>query len=306
MTTEQLTLGFIFLAIAGMVYAITSLTGRARGKVAARIKDLAASEGPGPTGNLFRLPSPAAAPGPGLPARGRARGRERLRQRLLHAGYYRPEAEQVFKIARLALLIVPWPLALLAVLSGAVSLETGAAAGVVLTAPALVAPGMFLDRRKAARHRQFKKALPDFFDMLVMCLESGLALPAAWRKIGGEMREAYPLLHGELKVVEGEIELGGSTGEAIRRCGARTDLDELAGLASVVGQAERLGTGVAKPLRVLADTLRMQRVQRAEELAHKSATKIMFPTLLFIFPGVFAIILGPMAIQVMNLFGGAK
>lgn len=303
MTLDQLTPVLVFLAIAGMVFALSSLTGRTRGRVAARIKELAGADGSGLAAGPFRLAAAAVPPGQGPTSPGRA---DRLRQRLLHAGYYRPEAERAFKAARVALLVAPWPVALLAVLADLVSPETGAAGAGALSAAALVAPGMWLDRRKAGRHRQFKKALPDFFDMLVMCLESGLAFPAAWRKVGGEMREAYPLLHAELKVTEGEIELGGSTGDAIRRCATRTDLDELSSLASVVGQSERLGTGLSKPLRVLADTLRLQRVQRAEELAHKSATKIMFPTLLFIFPGVFAIILGPMAIQVMNLFGGAK
>lgn len=305
MSLEQLTPVFLFLAVTGMVLAVWAITGRTRARVAARIESLA-SETSGAVAGPFRLAAHTDTKGkdPSAPEKTTASGR--LRQRLLHAGYYHPEAQRTFKTVQLTLLIVPWVLALLAFLAGFVSTTYGAAGAGALSAVALVGPGIWLDKRKGARHRVFKKALPDFFDMLVMCLESGLALPSAWRKVGRELNEAYPLLHSELAVADGEMELGGSMGEAIRRCADRTALDELHSLASVVGQAERLGTGLAKPMRVLADTLRLQRVQRAEELAHKSATKIMFPTLLFIFPGVFAIILGPMAIQVMNLFGGGK
>jgi tight adherence protein C len=300
MGVESLIPVFIFLAITGMVLALTSLTGRAQERVSARISALA--------GETPADSAPAAAFRVGADDKAPAEGAKpnRLRERLAHAGYYRPEAEGTFKAVRLGGLVAGWVLGLLAVLADLVSVEYGAGLAAGLSAAALVLPGMWLDNRKAARQREFKKALPDFFDMLVLCLESGLALPAAWRQVGGEMKDAYPVLHAELKLAEREMDLGGALGEAIRRSAARTALDELASLASVVGQAERLGTGLAKPLRVLSDALRVQRVQKAEELAHKSATKIMFPTLLFIFPGVFAIILGPMALQVMNLFGGAK
>jgi tight adherence protein C len=300
MSPEPLIPVFLFLAVTGMVLALTSLTGRAQSRVTARISALA-GEAPAESvpAAAFRVAADATAPADGAKP-------NRLRERLTHAGYYRPEAERTFQSIRLGGVVAAWVTGLLAVLADLVSLESGAFGAAGLSAVALVVPGMWLDNRKAARQREFKKALPDFFDMLVLCLESGLALPAAWRQVGGEMKDAYPVLYGELRLAEREMDLGGVLGDAIRRCAARTALDELSGLASVVGQAERLGTGLAKPLRVLSDALRVQRVQKAEELAHKSATKIMFPTLLFIFPGVFAIILGPMAIQVMNLFGGAK
>ena len=300
MGVESLIPVFIFLAITGMVLALTSLTGRSQARVAARI-DALAGDGTAESAPAaaFRVTTDEKAPSAtGTP--------NRLRERLAHAGFYRPEAERTFQMVRMGGIVAAWVIGLLAVLADLVSLEYAAFGAAGLSAIALVLPGMWLDNRKAARQREFKKALPDFFDMLVLCLESGLALPAAWRQVGGEMKDAYPVLYGELRLAEREMDLGGALGDAIRRAAARTALDELSGLASVVGQAERLGTGLAKPLRVLSDALRVQRVQKAEELAHKSATKIMFPTLLFIFPGVFAIILGPMALQVMNLFGGAK
>jgi tight adherence protein C len=133
-----------------------------------------------------------------------------------------------------------------------------------------------------------------------------MSLLAAWRRVADELRLAYPTLWKEMKLVEQEVELGRPMGEAIQRCAGRTDLDEVASLATVVRQAEMLGTELARPMRSLSDTLRLQRVQRAEEAAHKTATKIMFPTLLFIFPCVFAVLLGPMIAQVLNIFSGGK
>ena len=170
----------------------------------------------------------------------------------------------------------------------------------------MVAPGLWLDSGKRRRQNDLRRGLPDFFDVLVLCIEGGMSLQAAWRRVADELKPAYLLLWKELKMVEQEVEIGRPMGEALQRCADRTDLDEVTSLASVVRQAERLGTELARPLRNLSDTLRMQRVQRAEEAAHKTATQIMFPTLLFIFPGVFGVLLGPMISQVLTIFSKSK
>jgi tight adherence protein C len=140
----------------------------------------------------------------------------------------------------------------------------------------------------------------------VLCVEGGMSQLAAWRRVAEELRPAYQTLWKELKLVEQEVDIGRPMSEALQRCSERTDLDEMARLASVVRQAEVLGTELARPMRNLSDTLRVQRVQRAEEAAHKTATKIMFPTLLFIFPCVFAVLLGPMIVQVLSTLSGGK
>ena len=88
--------------------------------------------------------------------------------------------------------------------------------------------------------------------------------------------------------------------------GVRTDLEEVRSLASVITQAERFGASLVKSLRVHAETLRLKRQQHAEEMAQKAATKILFPTLLFIFPAIFVVILGPAAIQISKTLGNTN
>jgi tight adherence protein C len=100
--------------------------------------------------------------------------------------------------------------------------------------------------------------------------------------------------------------LGLSVGEALRKFADRADLEEVRTLASVLLQNERYGASVARALRIHADTLRQERQQKAEEQAQKAAVKILFPTLLCIFPAVFLVILGPAAFQIMAVFSRMK
>ncbi len=105
-----------------------------------------------------------------------------------------------------------------------------------------------------------------------------------------------------MNIVQREIQLGRSPGESLKQLGYRTDLEEIRSLASVITQAERFGASLVKSLRVHADTLRLRRQQHAEELAQKATVKVLFPTLLFIFPAVFVVILGPAVFQILRLF----
>ena len=105
-----------------------------------------------------------------------------------------------------------------------------------------------------------------------------------------------------MDLVQREMMLGVSVGEGLEKLGIRSDLEEMRNLASVIVQSERFGTSVVKALRIHADTLRQQRQQRAEEMAQKAAVKILFPTLLCIFPAIFIVILGPAAFQIVADF----
>jgi tight adherence protein C len=138
--------------------------------------------------------------------------------------------------------------------------------------------------------------------MLVLCVEGGLSLTGAMQRVTSELNSAHPLLGAEMDLVQREMMLGVSVGEGLQKMAARTDLEELRNLASIIVQSERFGTSVVKALRVHADTLRQQRQQRAEELAQKAAVKILFPTLLCIFPSIFIVILGPAAFQLLAVF----
>jgi tight adherence protein C len=148
--------------------------------------------------------------------------------------------------------------------------------------------------------------LPDALDMLVLCVEGGVSLPQAVQRVTTELHEAHPLLGTEMDIVQREMLLGLSVGEALRKFGQRADLEDVRTLASVLLQNERYGASVARALRIHADTLRQQRQQRAEEQAQKAAVTILFPTLVCIFPAIFIVILGPAAFQIMAVCSRMK
>src|ERR1700730_15585914 len=109
------------------------------------------------------------------------------------------------------------------------------------------------------------------------------ASPDLWEGWGATPTPTRPIF-SEMNIIQREIQLGRSTAEAMRQFADRSDLEEVRSLATVVLQAERLGASIVQSLRVYADSFRSKRLQRAEEMAQKASTKIVFPTILFIFP----------------------
>jgi tight adherence protein C len=172
-----------------------------------------------------------------------------------------------------------------------------------ITAVLFYLPDLLLGLIGRARRQAIFLALPDALDMLVVCVEAGLGLDQALRKVCEEMRRSYRVLSEELTVTNFQLQMGRSRADALRELGSRTDVADLRGLAAVLIQAERFGSSVAQALRVQSDSMRTRRRQLAEEKAAKTAVKLIFPLVLFIFPGIFVILVGPAAIDmVRNLF----
>jgi tight adherence protein C len=186
-------------------------------------------------------------------------------------------------------------------LVGLVPIKPAVLIGGCLGILGMIGPSFWLDYKKAVRQATFRRALPDALDVMVICLEGGLSLPGAIRRVASELQAAHPSLALELNIVVREIQLGRNAGDSLQQMGLRTDLEEVRTLASVISQAEKFGASLVKSLRVHADTLRLKRQQRAEEMAQKAAIKILFPTLLFIFPAIFVVILGPAAFQIYEV-----
>jgi tight adherence protein C len=224
--------------------------------------------------------------------------RTKLQTRLIHAGLYRRQAMVVFLGAKVMLMVAPAVLGVVASLIGLVTFQQGLIFGGSLGIGGLIGPSFWLDKMKQMRQSSFRRALPDALDVLVICLEGGLSLPAALKRVSSELRIVHPALAAELAIVQREIQLGRTSGEALRKMGERSDLEELRSLASVILQSEKFGASLVKSLRVHAETMRVKRQQRAEELAATAATKLLFPTVLFILPAVFVVVLGPAIIHV--------
>jgi tight adherence protein C len=235
-----------------------------------------------------------------------AQEQSRLQKRLIHAGYYGNSALPRFLGLRVLLLVGALLVAMVIGLSGLLSLTPSLLLGCALVAVALVGPGMWLEWQKRNRQTTFRRALPDVIDVITICLEGGLSMPEAIRRVADELQTAHPLLGEEMAIVQREMLLGLSAGEALRKFASRTDLSEARDLAAVILHAERYGVSTVTALRVEADTMRQARQQRAEEMAQKAAVKILFPTLLLIFPAIFIVVLGPAVYGIMESFSRMK
>ncbi|MGA2061925.1 MAG: type II secretion system F family protein, partial [Thermoguttaceae bacterium] len=143
-------------------------------------------------------------------------------------------------------------------------------------------------------------ALPDALDLMVVCVEAGLGLDQAMRKVAEELKKAYRVLAGEFALCNFQLQMGRPRSEVLHELGARTGVQDLRALAGVLIQAERFGSSVAQALRVQSDSMRTRRRQMAEEKAAKTAVKLIFPLVIFIFPGIFVVLVGPAAITMVR------
>ena len=164
-------------------------------------------------------------------------------------------------------------------------------------------PDFWLGKKISARQKRITKGLPDVLDLLVICMEAGLSLDQATQRAAQELGNSQPDICDELNVVVLEQRAGRARSEAWKHMSDRTGVESLKNLVSMLVQTEQFGTSVAKMLRVHADTLRTQRVQMIEELAAKTSVKLVFPLVLFIFPALFLVTLGPAAIVMVDSFG---
>ena len=202
------------------------------------------------------------------------------------------------------LALCPLGIALYLSLAGHTPLVYSLVCGGAVAGIGTLAPSFWLDHLKRARQMRLRRSLPDALDVIVVCLEGGLSLSSAISRVGQELISAHPLLATELRIVQREVQMGRTMGDALRQLAKRFDLEELRSLAQVVSQAEKFGTSVVRALSVFAETMRTRRYQRAEELGHQASIKMIFPTLFCIFPAIFVVVLGPAAVRIYDVFIG--
>ncbi|GAB3414625.1 type II secretion system F family protein [Flindersiella endophytica] len=178
--------------------------------------------------------------------------------------------------------------------------------GAILVPVAAAAAGFYLPDLllyNAALKRQaaIRKSLAEAIDMLTVCVESGLGFDGA---LGQVARNTDGPLGREFARVLREMQLGTSRLEALRALGDRNAVPDLAAFVSAIVQADSLGIPIANILREQAKEMRLKRRQRAEEQAQQVPIKILFPVLLFIFPALFVVVVGPAAIRIYHMFAG--
>ena len=161
-------------------------------------------------------------------------------------------------------------------------------------------PNIILWWLRRKRQQAIFLTLPDALDLLVVCVESGLGLDAAMRKVCDEMSEHAKVICEEFALANFQLQMGRPRREVLHDLGVRTGVDDVRSLAAILIQADRFGSSIAQALRVQSDSMRTRRKQIAEEKAAKTAVQLIFPLVLFIFPGIFVVLVGPAAISIMQ------
>jgi len=166
-------------------------------------------------------------------------------------------------------------------------------------------PQIGLWHLRTTRQKEIFLTLPDALDLLVVCVESGLGLDAALRKVTEEMKGHAKTICEEFSLANLQLQMGRPRREVLHDLGVRTGVDDVRSLAAILIQADRFGSSIAQALRVQSDSMRTRRRQLAEEKAAKTAVQLIFPLVLFIFPAIFVVLVGPAAIQIQrNLLKG--
>ena len=161
-------------------------------------------------------------------------------------------------------------------------------------------PDIWLKSRTEKRKLNIQHGLPDAMDLAVIAIEAGLGLDQALSRVGNEIRVAHPDLADELHLRNLEVNMGRSRSDAFRNLADRTGVEDLKALVAILIQTDRFGTSVGQALRTFSDSLRTKRRQVAEEKAAKLAIKMVVPMMLFIFPGILIVILGPAMIAIVR------
>lgn len=221
----------------------------------------------------------------------------KLREELMHAGFRRESAPLVFKTLQLAV--------------AGVGLFLGGVTGLVmdgLTQEMLtklggglvigyLIPKFILGFLAKRRMQAVFLGLPDALDLMVVCVEAGLGMDQTLRKVAEEMDKSHRAIGEEFAIANQQLQFGRTRTEVLSALGRRSGVDDLKQLASILIQADKFGSSIAQALRVQSDAMRTKRRQIAEEKAAKTAVKMIFPLVLFIFPGIFVVLVGPAGIN---------
>jgi tight adherence protein C len=224
----------------------------------------------------------------------------RLRVKLANAGFRHESAGSIFLGLKFAGLLAGLFLGGGAVLSIKGVNQNSLMTLVVVTGALFYLPDLVVHFIGKSRKDAIFLALPDALDLMVVCVEAGLGLDQAMRKVADEMKKTYRVLAEEFALANFQLQMGRARAEVLHELGVRTGVSDLRALAGVLIQADKFGSSIAQALRVQSDSLRTRRRQMAEEKAAKTAVKLIFPLVLFIFPGIFVILVGPAAITMVR------
>jgi tight adherence protein C len=223
-----------------------------------------------------------------------------LKVRLANGGFSNPNAPSIFLATKFAGMIAGFLLGGgFGVIQYGLS-QNGIIAVFVGAGLGLFLPEVGLKLITWGRVDRIFLSLPDALDLLVVCVEAGLGLDAAMRRVSEELNDTAPDLCWEFDLCNLQLQMGRPRREVLHDLGVRSGVDDLKALAAILIQADKFGSSIAQALRVQSESMRVKRSQLAEERAAKTSVKMIFPLVLFIFPGIFVVLVGPAAISMIN------
>jgi tight adherence protein C len=221
----------------------------------------------------------------------------------MQAGYRSPEAAIIYRGIHVASMVGIPVITALVTTYFAQAFSTVLIAIMIAFVIGFFLPPFFLKRTISKRQRELRWGLADALDLMVVSVEAGLGLNAAMMKVSSELKDVHMAVASEFELANLEIRVGRDRDEALRNLAERTGVDDLRSLVAMLIQTDKFGTSIAKGLRVFSDSLRTKRRQRAEQEAQKAAVKLLFPLACFLFPTLFIAILGPAALNLMDVLG---
>jgi tight adherence protein C len=220
-------------------------------------------------------------------------------QRLIRAGY---RDDSHLRILYGSKALLPIALCLLVFFSGVGEYFNPFIAYALALALGYLIPDFWLGNRISKRYTEIRLGLPDFLDMVVVCMEAGLSLDQALSRTLDELQASQPEITDEMSLLILEQRAGKPRMDAWKSLVERVDIEIVRTLAAAIVQADQFGTSITRTLRVYSDGLRVRRRQNVEELAAKTSVKLVFPLVFFIFPTLFIVALGPSLLAIQDSF----
>ena len=225
-----------------------------------------------------------------------------LRQRLIAAGFAATYAPRVYTLIRLILVLaLPLLLLLLFAATGSTpSLLKLYMTLIIAAALGLYVPSLFIRAKADRRQREIINGFPDALDLMLVCVEAGLGLEAAFSRVGMEMTTSHPLLAEQFGAVVLELRAGRSHEDALRRMADRAGVDDIRAFATLLVQSTKLGTSISQTLRTYSAEMREKRRMRAEEKAHRLPVLLSIPLVACMLPTMIGVLMLPAVIRVMR------
>lgn len=224
----------------------------------------------------------------------------KLKVKLANAGFSSPYASELFLAIKMTSLLAG------TVLGGGIGILTqgfnteGMLAAGMGGGLGMFIPDIAISLMASSRKSKIFLSLPDALDLMVVCVEAGLGLDAAMRRVAEELSDSAKEICSEINHANFQLQMGRNRREVLHDLGVRTGVDDVKALAAILIQADKFGSSIAQALRVQSDSMRIKRSQLAEEKAAMTAVKMIFPLVLFIFPGIFVVLVGPAAIMMIR------